>query len=120
QRGDVQLESEIERRGRLVEQQYVGRLRERAGDHDPLLLAAAQRGEGARFERARAGGGERVARDREIAGTLELERAEMRIAAHQDDLEGAEIEGRVRLLRHHGNAAREIPARPRDERSAVE
>ena len=43
QRRDFELIAEIERRRRLVEQQHVGRLRQRAGDDDALLLAAAER-----------------------------------------------------------------------------
>ena len=49
QRGDVELIAQIERRGRLVEQQDVGRLRQRRGDDDALLLAAAERVERARL-----------------------------------------------------------------------
>ena len=58
-------------------------LRQRAGDDDALLLAAAQRRERARLERRRAGGRQRLARDRLIRRALELERAEVRVASHQ-------------------------------------
>ena len=83
ERRDLELIAEIERRGRLVEQQHVGRLRQRARNHDALLLAAAQRGERPRLERRRAGRRQRLARDRLVRRALELERAEVRIPAHQ-------------------------------------
>ena len=44
---------------------------------------------GARLERRRAGRRQRVARDRQVVGALELERAEVRVAAHQHDVEDA-------------------------------
>ena len=37
QQTDLELISEIERRGRLVEEQHFRRLRERAGDDDALF-----------------------------------------------------------------------------------
>src|SRR4029077_6035285 len=40
ERRNLELESDVEGGRRLVEQEDVGRLRQRAGDHDPLLLAA--------------------------------------------------------------------------------
>src|SRR5438552_6702085 len=43
QRGDLDLVAEVERRGRLVEQQRVGGLRQRARDHDAMFFAAAER-----------------------------------------------------------------------------
>ena len=52
--GDLELRAEIERRGRLVEQQHLGGLGQGRGDHDPLLLAAAEGGEVAVFEPGRA------------------------------------------------------------------
>ena len=78
QRGDVELVAEIERRRRLVEQQDLGLLGERAGDDDALLLAARERGEAAALEGERAGGRERLARDGHVARALEFERAEVR------------------------------------------
>ena len=43
QRRDLELKAEVQRGGRLVEQQHVRRLSQRAGDHDALFLAAAER-----------------------------------------------------------------------------
>ena len=63
QRRDLELIAQIERRGRLVEQQHVGGLRQRRGDDDALLLAAAQRAKRAVLELRRAGRRQRVARD---------------------------------------------------------
>ena len=47
-----ELMAEVERRRRLVEQQQLGRLRQRAGDDDALLFAAAQRARTARASNA--------------------------------------------------------------------
>ena len=75
QRRDFELIPQIERSGRLVQQQQIGCLCERAGNHDALLLAAAQRRERPAFEGGRAGRRERLACDRQIRGALELERS---------------------------------------------
>ena len=72
---DLELRAEIERRGRLVEQQHLGGLGQRRGDHHALLLAAAERGEVAVFERGRAGRRQRIAGHREIGRALDLEQA---------------------------------------------
>ena len=88
----------IERRGRLVEEQQFGALGQRAGDDHALFFAAAQRRERPFFERACAGGGERAPRDREVLGPFERERAQMREASHQHDLQHGEIERRMRFL----------------------
>ena len=108
----VELVAEIERRRRLVEQQDVRLLGERAGNDDALLLAARERGETAALQGERAGGRERLARDGQVARALELERAEVGIAAHQGDLEHGVVEGEVGFLRHDGNRARERAAGP--------
>jgi len=63
-----------------------------ARDHDALLLAAAERGEGTRLEVRRAGRRQRLARDRLIRGALELEGAQMWVAAHQHHVDHAEVE----------------------------
>ena len=47
-------------------------------------------------------------RNRQIVGPFERERAEVREAAHQDDVDHAEVERRVRVLRHDGNEAGEF------------
>ena len=75
QRGDVELVAEVERRRRLVEQQDVGFLRQRAGDDDALLLAAGQRRERPIGQVRGAGGVERLAGEREVARSFEFERA---------------------------------------------
>src|SRR3954468_2055336 len=101
QRDDLELIGQIEGRGRLVEQQRLCGLRQCAGDHDALFFAAAQGRERARLEPAGAGGGQRLACDREIAGPFELERAQVRIAAHQHHFDDREVERRPGLLRNH-------------------
>ena len=125
QLGQLQLVGEIERDRRLVQKQQPAAggprdLRQRGRDDDALLFPAAERAELAVLERQRAGRRQRVARDREIGRALDLERAEVRIAPHQDDFAHAVVEGEVRLLRHDRHAARERPARRPLETRAVE
>ena len=114
QRGDLELVAEIERRRRLVEQEHLGRLRQRAGNDDALFFTAAERHVGASGEVVGAGGGERISRQREVARSFELERTKMRMAAHQHHFHHRVVEGRVRFLRHNGQcramSRRERPA----------
>ena len=72
-----------------------------------------------RLERAGTRRGQCVARDRQIVCAFELEGAEMRIAAHHHDLERAEIERRMRLLRHDRDPPREISSRDRSDLGAA-
>ena len=74
QRRDFELIAEIERGGRFVEQEDVWRLRQRAGDDDALLFAAAQRHVRAMGEVRGARGGHRIACDGEVVGSFELKR----------------------------------------------
>src|SRR5580765_6547124 len=108
QRRDLELKAEVERGGRLVEQQHVGRLSQRTGDHDTLFLAAAERREAAILEAGGAGVGHRAPGDRQVARALELERAEVRVAAHHHDLERRIVERAVCFLRHDGDPPRQI------------
>jgi hypothetical protein len=57
----------------------------------------------------------RLSRNREIVRAFEREGTEVREAAHQDDIENAEVEGRVRFLRDKRNAARDVAPRRRPE-----
>ena len=57
-----------------------------------------------------------ASRDGQIVRPLDFERAEVRIAAHQHDLEHGVVEGERRFLRHDGDPPRE---RRRPERSHV-
>ena len=88
-----------------------GALRKRAGNHDALFFAAGQRVEQTRLEMKRAGCAQRVARNLEIVGAFDLERAQMRIAAHHRHLEHRVLEGELRLLRHHRHPPRDVAAR---------
>ena len=85
-----------------------GSLGQRACDNDPLFLPAAQCGKLPRFERRRACCCERLTCDLEIRDALELERAQVRVAPHQHDVEHAEVERGVGFLRHDRNLAREL------------
>jgi hypothetical protein len=85
-------------------------LRERGGDDGALLLAAAERHEGAVLELEGAGRGQSLACDGEVVRPFDLERAEVRVAPHQRDLEHREVEGDVGFLRDDGHAPRELRA----------
>jgi hypothetical protein len=95
-------------------------LRQCAGDDHPLLLASTERLEQPRLEIERAGGGERLACDRDISWALDLECTEVRIAAHEDDLQDRVVEREVRLLRHDRHTARELRSWNAGQRNLVE
>ena len=117
---DLELICEIERRRRLVEQQHLRRLRQRARNHHALLFAAAERCERARFERGGARRRQRLARDLLVARVLERERAQMRVSSHQHHVDDGEVERRMRLLRYHGDSSREIAAGQPLDRTLVD
>ena len=88
QGGRLELEGQVERRGRLVEQQHPCRvqavvtrfrggleLRQRARHDDPLLLAPAQGPELALLHVRCPGRRQHASRDRHVGRSLELERA---------------------------------------------
>ena len=77
------LATEVEGRRRLVEQEERRLLHERAAEHDPLLLAAAQGVEAAPGKRAEIEPRERAAGGLEIVRALVAERPEMGGAAEQ-------------------------------------
>ena len=102
------LVADVERGGRFVEQQQLCALRERAGDHDALFFAAAQRAECASFEWQCPGRRERAASDGQVLGTLERECTEMGKPSHQHDVEDREVERRMRLLGNEREAPRDL------------
>src|SRR5438034_322220 len=83
---DLELMTDVERGGRLVEQQDLRALRQRAGDDDALLLAAAERVEGAALEAVGARRFERLPGDGEIGRSFQRKRPEMRKAPHEHDI----------------------------------
>ena len=110
----LELIARIERRRRLVEQQQLGLLRQRRGDDDALLLAAAERREQPRGELAacRSPPAPRARwRCRPALSTANA--AQVRIAAHQHQLEHRVVERGMRLLRHHREAPGDrLPRQP--------
>ena len=120
QRLHLELVADIERRRRLVEQQQISALRERARDDDSLSFTAAERGEQAIFEGAGAGCLERASGDRQVRRPFERERAEMGEATHQHDVQHREVERRMGVLRNHGEPLREPPPIQAFDRLVVE
>ena len=106
------LVPDVERGGRLVEQDDRRLLRERPGDDDALLLAARERPEPPLDEREQIEPRERAGRRVAIAGALLRERAEMRRAAEEDVLGDRHPRRRRRLLRNDRDEA----SRARDAR----
>ena len=72
------------------------------------------------FEFGGARGTERSTRDREIVGSFERECTEMRITAHQHDVEDGEVERRVRVLGDECHVAGDLSGRPLDQGSSIE
>ena len=112
----LELIREIQRDGRLVEQQDAvtlgGRdLSKRRRDDHALLFPPAQRVERSIFERQRSGRRQRLARDREVGRALDLEGSEMRIPAHHHDFENRVVEREVGFLWYHGHAPCQCAAR---------
>src|SRR6185369_12873010 len=117
---DLDLVAEIQERGRLVEEDGVRLLRERAREQDALALPRRQLGDRTLGERLRVREGERAARDLEVVDALDTEEPEARRAPHEDDLKDGEVEGDARLLRDEREPARAVGAAHRGEIDAVE
>src|SRR5262249_1558919 len=100
--------------------QHARFLREGARNYDALLFATAQHRERAGRKRQGARGLKRLAGNLDVTWPFERKRAQMRITAHQDDIEHGEIKGRTRLLRHERNATREITPTEPGKRLPVE
>src|SRR5919201_1965520 len=117
---DAELVGEVEMRGRLVEQEDVGLLRERHREDDALALAAGELPEGSIREVGRVdvrhGACDRVV----IAVGESTEGPRVRRAAERDDLAGREREGRVERLRHQGESPRPLAIRQGADGAAVE
>ena len=111
----VLLVADVECARRLVEQQQLRALRERAGEHGALQLAARERGQRAPGELHQVEALEHLGDDRVIARALAAERAGVRRATEQDVVgDGREVRHDGRL-RHQRDAARELAAiEPRD------
>ncbi len=108
----------VERGGRLVEQQDVALLRERARERDARLLAAGQRGERARREVRDVGVGHGPRDDGVVLGRAG--RAAPRVATHGHDVERTERERHARLLQHDRASPREVDERLPPQVDAVE
>ena len=117
QRRDADAMAQIQVRGRLVEQQHAGILRERARQQHELALASRELEHGAVGEILDADPGHRFPRSLEIGPGLEAERAEVGRAAHQHHLARPEGKRDRRLLRHHGEHAGQLAARESVERT---
>ena len=107
------LAADVERRGRLVEEQHRRLLRERAREHGALPLAAAQRAEppAARARGGRAGRA-RAPRPRGRCGPRAAKVAEVRRAPEQDVLGDEHLRRQRRRLRHEGDRAGRAPCAP--------
>ena len=105
---------------RLVEEEHPRFLRERAREQHALPLAAGDAVERPVLEPADVEAHHRVPGDREVARAGEAERAEIRRAPHEHDLERRERELEDGILRHDREPARTLATAERGERDAVE
>jgi len=115
-----QAVAEVHVRGGLVEQPDADALGERARQQHAPPLAARQRGIGALGQLAELERRERSVGAREVVRGLAAERAEERRAAERHHLAHAERKGHGRVLRHHGDALRDLAPRQPGQRTAGE
>ena len=114
------LMPDVERGGRLVEEDDLRLLRERARDDDALLLTAGERPEAAVGEREEVEPRERARRRVAVARALLRERAEVRRPAEEHVLRDRHPGRSRRLLRDDGDEPRELRACEVVDRAAVE
>ncbi len=117
---DLDLVTQIQVGGRLVEEQDVGLLGESPGDHCPLSLAAAQLTNPAvgMLQQVRAREG--VRGEVEVGPFLHLEAPKMRRSAHENDFEDGELEGHLAVLGHDGDPPSQIAPANRGDTTTVE
>jgi hypothetical protein len=103
----------VERRERLVEQQHLGAARQRAGQRDPLALAAGERRGPGRRERRDAEAlqqlvGARLAAEGDVGAHVEVREQRELLG---DEPDRAALRGEVRaLVEPHAPAQRDAPA----------
>ena len=114
------LVAQVEEARRLVEGQRRRLLGERARHHHALPLAGGELVDQAVGERESVDPRQRRARDRDVALGFEGDPGEVRVAAEQHRLERGEGHLEARLLGHHGEPARDLPARQRRQRIAAQ
>ena len=117
---DVDLMVDVEVRRRLIQQQDVRVLGQRARDVDPLLLAARQVGHEAPGQVGRVRRTETVVNHGPVASTLPLPTAQVGRAPHEHGLEHGEVEQLVPPLGHHRDGAGQLAPRVGLERAAVD
>ena len=105
------LMPDVERGGGLVEEDDLRFLRERAGDHHTLFLAARERPEPALAVPHEVEPGERSGGRLPVVPALLGERAEVRRAAEQHVLAHRHPRRGRGLLRNHRQETRELPPR---------
>ena len=114
------LAAEVERGGRLVEQEQRRLLRERPREDSPLLLAAAQRAQRPARELDELEAPERAVGGLVVAAPLGRERADVRRASEQDVVADAHLGRQHRRLRHERDPAREVAPSQRPGVALVE
>ena len=88
---------------RLVQEQQRRLLGERAGDEEPLALAAGELTDAASGQLPSVRGEHGVTGSAEVALTFALEQLQVRRAAHQDQLQGGERRRQLRILGDHSH-----------------
>ncbi len=100
-----ELVRDVEARRRLVQEQHAGALDERLGEHDHLLLAARELGEGALGE-----GGDAEPVERHGGGAGRRAVGAAAVGAHLDDLAHRQVELQGEVLGHEGDLAGDVAA----------
>ena len=114
------LTADVERGRRLVEEEERRLLRERACQHDALLLASAQRMQPPFGERPQLEALERAAGSRPIAPAFAAERADVRRPPQEDVLADRQIGGQHRRLRDERQPLGDVATAQLLERLVVE
>ena len=110
----------IEMRGRLVEEQHAGLLRQGHREHGTLTLAARHAVDAALGEIRRADVVQRVCDGARVVGAERAERAEPRGPPQRDDLADGEREERLEDLRHDRDVTRDRATIQRGRIDAVD
>ena len=117
---DLELVGDVEERGRLVEQQQVGLLREGHGQPHPLALPAGELGDEPVAQVGDLGGVEGVGDRARVGGGPLPQQPLVRVAAAGDQVADGDRLGRDRALREQGEAPGDVLALQRRDGHAVE
>ena len=109
---DLQAVVDVEIRGGLVEQQYLGPLGQGPGHCHPLFFAAGQAGHRPLGQLLDAGGGERLVDQGQVGGGGRCEAVQVRVQPHLHHLAHGVAEADHEVLGHQGQPPGQLLFRP--------